>query len=325
MKISNGKTLLRASIIAACGGFAGFASAAPFQIDFEQNSAFLFDTDVPTPTTGEFGVNGTVNNRVTGVESIWWPSPARGTVSDNTPIDTDTNGLLDPIATDLLVGGESQNPVSALKVVALDGTLIVPENGDWSNLGDLSFTYHRNNQIPGTSTTPIFGAIADSTLFELIDGDGVTVLDSDLDENILPFFFNETENSGNCQPEGNPNGTICDDLFEIPLISFAPVDVMLGGLTFQFEFNIVPGDGVTTNLQACRDDVTACDVRDVPGFGEVPFFTVWTGENDVNFLSTTVRARLVPEQVPAPGALSLVGLGLAGLGAALRRRRKAAS
>lgn len=318
-------TVLKAAIVAACAGFAASASAVDYLINFDQDTAFQFDGDAPLEADAEIGVHNLLDapgSRVTGYESLWWPADGgdengRGTESDASPIDT--SSLESPTAPTVTVAGDEQDPVSAIKVVGQDGTLEVPDNGDWSDWENLSYTYHRNNPITGDS--PVAGAILDSTLFEL-NGD------EQIDANTLPWIFAETTNSApgnnpdNCLNDA-PNGTICDDLFIIPLASFDPVPITLDGVAFLFEFDIVPGEGVETNLQACKDDVLACDFYEVPGVGEVPFFTIWTGEDQLNWLKTTVRARLAP--VPAPGALSLMGLGLVGMGLSLRRRRKAAS
>lgn len=276
------------------------ASYADFMVMFDQQSAFEFDNvNGPTPLGAAIGFHNAigdgVDDRVDGVESIWWDAGARGQESEQSPIDT--TDLLNPLAPDVTVDGVSvgeNDATSALKVVGLSDTLSIPENGDFSAPAILSYTYHRNNALVSGAPTPDGGSILSSTLFSL-NGD------SEEDENTVEFDFNETFNGAPCAPP-NPVGTTCDDIFTFQLASFAPTFIELDGTLFEFEFALAPQVGA--------------QVFPGPGLGEL---SLYTGEEQISFVAVTVQGRVAP--VPAPATLSILGLGLLALGRAARRNR----
>ena len=321
------KKVLSVAVVSACAGFASTASA-DFYISFDQQSAFLFemgnDATTPAPGDADIGVHGSINDRVTGWESIWWPSDeGRGRESVDSPIDTtDKNNPDDPdVFVEVDDELENQGAVSALKVVGESGELFVPGDGSLGAPMVLSYVYHRNNQISGD--TPVSGFFTDSTLFQLLDGmGGNPVGDAEEDQNIVPWVFNETPNSAlNDDPANCANdpdaATVCDDVFSAPRLDFDPVVITLDGIAFEFLFDIEPVSGARTNLDECRADVADCSFYD--GFDGVPFVDVYTEEENINFINVTVAGRLAP--VPVPGTLSILGLGLAGLGLMARRRK----
>ena len=119
------------------------------------------------------------------------------------------------------------------------------------------------------------------------------------DTNSVGIGFNETLNVGDC-PAGNPNGSVCDDLFNFNLGTFAPVSFAFGGHTYQVEFQLANFDNSVTNFPNCPN-------------GDC---TVWTAENVTSSMDVQARIR----QVPEPATLTLMGLGLLGLGFAKRRK-----
>jgi hypothetical protein len=95
-------------------------------------------------------------------------------------------------------------------------------------------------------------------------------------------------------------------------------------------------NGVGVNISGCADRVQVgfnslsesivigadTYTLNIVGFlvGGVPFSEFWTTENDINTALLRANWSLRSEVVPAPMSLALFGMGLAGLGLAMRRR-----
>lgn len=145
----------------------------------------------------------------------------------------------------------------------------------------LSTLTHFNNVISAMSAT-LTGVVLRSQL-DLNFGDVVDTTD-------FTITFKETPNNGSCAPP-NPNGTNCDDIFELigglPTVSF-----VIGMQTFELELFLVAGPGAAI----------------VDG-------KIYTREPGTSQLFTFARLT----QIPEPGSLALLGLGLLGFRAARRR------
>jgi hypothetical protein len=147
---------------------------------------------------------------------------------------------------------------------------------------------HINRPIPtGTSIT----GIGLNVTADVRDEGGIlTGVSFDFD-----FVHNETPNSGSC-PDGNPQGTICDDVVTVSLVNSQ--DSFLGT------------DGRLYTL-------------DILGFlqgGPDPVDIFFSGENGTSQADMVAMFSVEDVQVPAPGVLGLMGLGLLGL--ALQHRRR---
>ena len=149
-----------------------------------------------------------------------------------------------------------------------------------------------------------------------------------IDANTVPIGFLETNNIGTC-PAPNPLGSQCDDLFTFDTSEFANVPFTSGGEDFFIQFGIAPVPECDDPTPTQVGSITIFDCTDVAGHRVAIDFTngrAWAQEGfDSGFLITMFLTE-EPINVPAPAALSLVGLGLVTVGlAAWRKGKKAAA
>jgi hypothetical protein len=160
---------------------------------------------------------------------------------------------------------------------------------------------HTNNEIPDEDDD--LASIVLSTSLVLRSGATVLVnLPLDITVN-----FQETTNEAPCaNPPGNPLGSICDDVFTF-------IDVS-ADIPFQFD----AGNGLETFVLHVRGLVDANgDSACTPFNGQVRCFT-----EEFDVTDRFVIAFVTQQQVPAPAALLLLGMGLVGM-VAIRKRLSA--
>jgi len=188
--------------------------------------------------------------------------------------------------------GNIDTAYSALRVIGMAGTVGTGASpdvyGDWVTISTLS---HQNNAINSTFAT-LSSAIIYSELF----------IGSFESPSPIPITFNETLNQRPCT-YGNPNGTICDDLFTFPNVTFLTENFTYNGRNYEAEFRLANFHNSSSNYPNCVNGIC----------------TVWTGEGVTSTMDVEMALRELP--VPEPATLTLLGLGLLGLGLAKRRSK----
>lgn len=283
------KSLL-AGLLAVVSGYSMQASALPLEpFSFHQSSGFLVDGTL----------TGTGGNKIGWHQFASLPAPAGGynTLAWGVPVTT--RGLLpfDPFTPDPGTGDPATD-LSGLRVIGYQGTITtgaaLGSGSDWGGWETISTVYHQNRAIYASADTLLTAVLRSELTFNhLTVGDFFTDTDS------ISIGFTETVNTGGC-PLGNPNGSVCDDLFSFNLGTFAPISFTFGGHAYQVEFGLNNFQKSSTNFPACPSG--NC--------------TIWTAENVTSSLDVQARIR----QVPEPATLALFGLGLLGLGFAKRRK-----
>lgn len=168
--------------------------------------------------------------------------------------------------------------------------------GGWQTISTLAHTNNPINGIGSWGPQDVWGR------FVLTDSDGGAQVVVD-DEELITISLTETSNNtGPCNPATNLIGTTCDDFFTFFPVSFSDI-----------EFQSNDGNDWRAEFQFANFVNSAL----TPG-GELV-----TGENRTS--TVDIQVRLVQlTGVPEPESLTVLGLGLIGLGLASRRKQKKA-
>ena len=280
------KALMAVVAIAAVLGFAGLATAATFNVEVQVG--WINSTGSCDGGSNCLGFLGTGGN---GVDPLFSGTSTRLNWDNNTAgIDSylsigalpDVNGFPPAVAV---------NPAAPLG----SGTTTITSGGPAVTTAQIR---HTNNAIDANDD--FLGNITVRTLLRLSEQDDTPIIDETngglLD---VPVSFLETNNSAPCTETSNSLGSICDDQFTFIGLN-ADIPLTVDGQNFILHVRgLLPAN-------TCEDaggGVVNCLTRE----GEINDRFVQISLEQVNI-------------VPLPGTLLLLGIGMLGMGAALRKR-----
>ena len=178
--------------------------------------------------------------------------------------------------------------------------------------------------IQGTVPNPLWIADTLANLY-IYDDQGIgtnTALIADLNSaTTIEFWETLNEDADDCNSP-NPLNTGCDDVYRIAAIELAPLTFDLGGYKYTIQFGLAPGPSTPGNTTSLVCTTGSCTGVTVPA-DQIWVFTPESSPGTSSlFVTMAWSAREIPNKVPEPSVLALLGFGVLGAAFATRRRKQ---
>ena len=305
------KTAGAASLLAMAVGSASVSAAVLPYLTFSQNA-------------GWSNQNSQFNGGPNGLTGLFFNNPTGPDAPANTFADMSWTSTLNNNTSSINLTSFNSSSSPTLATDADDKW----QAGEFWVIDDLLQTNNVLNVTNGNNIPDplwIADTLANLRIFSDLGIADANLLIADLNSKTTIEFYETLNTTGTC-PSDAPLGTQCDDIYRIAAIELAPLTFDYLGFKYTIDFALAPGPSKNANgdvvgsTLVCPSADPRCD--DVDTEGQVWVFTpeFRPGTSSL-YVTMAWSAQEIPNKVPEPSVLALLGFGVLGAAFATRRRK----